>query len=359
LQTLQTAIELYERCSILRHNIIYDKKGVVMISGKSSIKILAVLSVILAIAGARYQYMASKQDEKKYQPVGKMIDVGGYKLHMIDSHIGKATVVIDSGIGIKTLDWCLVQPEIAKFARVVTYDRAGYAWSDASPRERTAENIVQELHTLLHNAKIPAPYILVGDAFGATNMHLFATKYRQEVAGLILINEGLQDLPSWSTNPLFLYLMDIASYCGLLRIVHCIPSVAKKNHDAIAAYPQYLQNIYDTQTMTTKYVGATMQEKLHLKKSCNQLKSQDALLGNVPLMILTSAQIFNDEQLKDENFAEQQKVWQAAQAQLVHASSQGQQMLIASCKNIAVEQPCIVIDVVRNMVNQLGAGKVR
>jgi pimeloyl-ACP methyl ester carboxylesterase len=324
---------------------------------KSALKIVGLVLMILAVAGARYQYIASKQDEKKYQPVGRMIDVGGYKLHMIDSQVGKATVVIDSGIGVKTLDWCLVQPEIAKFARVVTYDRAGYAWSDVSPQERTAENIVQELHTLLHHAKIPAPYILVGDTFGATNMHLFASLYPQEVAGLILINQGLQDLPSWSMKPLFLYLMDIASYCGLLRVVQFLPSVAKKAHDAIAAYPQYLQNIYDSQTMTTKYLHTIIQEKLHLPTSHQHVTNGQVSFGSIPLMVLTSAQIFSDEQLKNEKNAEQNKMWQAAQAQLVHASSQGQQLLIENCKNIAVEQPRIVIDAVRNMVNQLSAKK--
>ena len=219
-----------------------------------------------------------------------MITVGEYKLHMIDSQVGKATVVIDSAIGGKTLDWCLVQPEIAKFARVVTYDRAGYAWSDVSPLERTAENMVQEMHTMLHNAKIKPPYILVGDGLGATNVRLFAQIFPQEVAGLVLLNEGADNVQSWSMNRFVLYAADIANYCGLFRLLALLPSCAKKAHDAIAAYPSYLQSICATQTLTTKYMHTMIQEKLLLQKSLQQLESHKAQLNYVPIDALTTAQ---------------------------------------------------------------------
>ena len=153
----------------------------------STLKVVMALIFGLAAAGAMYQYIGTKLDERKYPLIGRMIDLGGYKLHMIDSGQNHydPTVVIETGAGESCLGWQLIQPEIAKFARVISYDRAGYAWSDASPFPRTSENIIKELHTMLHNANVPGPYILVGHSFGGLNIQLFANTYPGEVAGVI------------------------------------------------------------------------------------------------------------------------------------------------------------------------------
>jgi pimeloyl-ACP methyl ester carboxylesterase len=94
----------------------------------------------------------------------------------------------------------LVQAEAPKLARVCSYDRAGYSWSDPSPLERTSANIAKELYTLLKKADIPGPYILVGHSFGGANMLLFADLCPQEVLGVILVDsvheDMLQELPS-------------------------------------------------------------------------------------------------------------------------------------------------------------------
>lgn len=74
---------------------------------------------------------------------------------------------MDYGLGGLSLVWILVQPEVAKFTRVCSYDRAGYAWSANSPKTRTSQQMVQELHTLLNHAGIEKPYVLVGHSLGA------------------------------------------------------------------------------------------------------------------------------------------------------------------------------------------------
>lgn len=238
------------------------------------LKFFGVLLCVAIVVGARYQYLASKKDEQALQPVGRMIDVGGYKLHMIDSQVGPQTVILDADMGKNTLDWCLVQPELAKYARVITYDRAGYGWSDVSRLPRTCENIAEELHTLLHRAQVPAPYILVGDGFGAINMQLFACRYPDEVAALILVDNAMQDVPVWQKYSALLYLVDVANSCGLIRIAHMIPMVAEYVTNRIAAYPHYLQNMYIPLILTTKYMHAMIQECLYLlqrynMKNCN------------------------------------------------------------------------------------------
>ena len=328
-----------------------------MKSFKTALKIVGFSLVVLAIAGSFYQRDASKKDEKSHEPVGRMIDVGGYKLHMIDSNVGAATVVIDSGLGLKTLDWCLVQPEIAKFARVITYDRAGYGWSDASPLARTSENMVEEMHAMLHNAKIPAPYILVGHAFGGMNVRLFASRYPDEVAGVILVDAGHEDLfdklPQLRPSALYVWLVEAASYVGFFRLLDLLPSQQKKMHHAIAKYPIYLQRMYGSQTLTTKYIDAMMQESLHQEESYKQIKAAGSSLGDKPLTVISADKPFSKGLKTSAKNNALDKTWLQLQADLVTKSSRGKQIMTSSGHNIPCDQPRVIIDAVQQMVINL------
>jgi pimeloyl-ACP methyl ester carboxylesterase len=97
-------------------------------------------------------------------------------------------VVFDSGLSDDSLSWYKVQPEVAKHVRACTYDRAGLGWSDPSPLPRTSRAMATELHTLLQNAQIRDPYILVGHSLGGMNMRMFAALYPHEVIGLVLVD---------------------------------------------------------------------------------------------------------------------------------------------------------------------------
>src|SRR3982750_8546 len=112
---------------------------------------LAGVVVLLLLAGAAYQFIATKIDERKYPPPGRLVDVGGYRLHLYCVGEGTPTVVLDAGLGGGALDWSTVQPGVSKFSRVCAYDRAGMACSDSGVRPRTSRQVVSELHVLLGN----------------------------------------------------------------------------------------------------------------------------------------------------------------------------------------------------------------
>jgi len=124
------------------------------------------LVLLLISAGVIYQAVASARDLRRYPPPGRLIDVGGHRLHINCTGDGTPTVVLDAGVCDCSLNWCLFQSEVDKFTRVCSYDRAGIGWSDAGPLPRTSMRIVRELHTLPENAGIPGPYVLVGHSFG-------------------------------------------------------------------------------------------------------------------------------------------------------------------------------------------------
>lgn len=142
----------------------------------------------LGAAGAIHEKRAEAREQES-SPPGRLVDIGGHTLHMLCSgHGGGPTVVLDAGLAGFSTDWALVQPEVAKFARVCSYDRAGYGWSEPVEGPRTSEVIADELHTLLHRAGIPGPYLLVGHSFGGYNVRVFADRYPDEVAGLVLVD---------------------------------------------------------------------------------------------------------------------------------------------------------------------------
>ncbi|MEN6335825.1 MAG: alpha/beta hydrolase, partial [Phycisphaerales bacterium] len=123
---------------------------------------VVVLALLVAAGGVGYQTLASSRDWRKFPPPGQRVDVGGYRLHVQTAGEGGPTVVLDAGWSDCSLNWRLVQPEVAKVTRVCSYDRAGVGWSDPGPAPRSSLQIAKELHSLLKNAGIPGPYVLVG-----------------------------------------------------------------------------------------------------------------------------------------------------------------------------------------------------
>jgi pimeloyl-ACP methyl ester carboxylesterase len=106
---------------------------------------------------------------------------------------GQPTVILEAGIGAFSVDWALVQPLVAPFAHVCSYDRAGSGWSDLGPDPRTMRQIAWELHTLLEKATEGAPFVLVGHSYGGALVRVYASTYPREVAGLVLVDAQHDD----------------------------------------------------------------------------------------------------------------------------------------------------------------------
>jgi pimeloyl-ACP methyl ester carboxylesterase len=119
---------------------------------------------------------------------GRLVDIGGFRLHLLAAGQGSPTVVLDAALAGSCVSWSLVQPEVATFTRVCAYDRAGFGWSDPGPLPRTAARIARELRTLLARAGERPPFVLVGHSFGGVVMRVFAHDFRDDVAGLVLVD---------------------------------------------------------------------------------------------------------------------------------------------------------------------------
>jgi pimeloyl-ACP methyl ester carboxylesterase len=120
-------------------------------------------------------------------PLGKLIDVGGYRVHLYCTGTGGPTVVI-MGAGF-SFDWGLVQPEVARFTQVCSYDHSGIGWSDDGPADSCSLR-VNEVHTALKNQGIKGPYVLVGHSLGGLVARVYAGKYPDETAGLVFLDHA-------------------------------------------------------------------------------------------------------------------------------------------------------------------------
>ena len=156
--------------------------------------LLALLISTVAVSGQQGASCRSSPADIVYAQPGKLVSVDGFRLNLYCMGSGSPTVVFDSGWGDWAPAWSKVQPQIAKWTRACSYDRAGTGFSDPGPMPRTSVRIAKELHTALHRAGIAGPYILVGSAFGGDNVRTFADLYMGEVAGLVLVDADPDDL---------------------------------------------------------------------------------------------------------------------------------------------------------------------
>ena len=322
----------------------------------TAITCLVVLSLL--IAGFAYQFISTKFDQYNFPSQEKLIDVAGYKLHINCKGSGTPTIILDAGGDNSSLDWALVQPEIAKFTHVCSYDRAGMGWSEESPSTRTLEHMVDELNILLTNAHVPAPYILIGHSFGGGVIQLFAARYPDKVTGIILVDsvhgdewhkDAIKTLfelgkPTWMTS--------FKRYFGITRFFSHVPQST--------ILPANIQHIDYTHRQSTKFLKTMNRVFSMHPTSMQQLKdgiSKSENFKNIPMIVITAGKgLINVEMIsqKDRPFVDEvNKAWKDLQNKLVARSSSAKQLIAEhSGHMIPHEQPAIIIDAIHEMVNR-------
>jgi pimeloyl-ACP methyl ester carboxylesterase len=138
-------------------------------------------------------------DDTAYAIAQQRIDIGGRKLNLYCIGSGSPTVIFESGLSDWSFSWALVQPQIATTNRACSYDRAGLGYSDpvgsgsGAKSAGSSASMVDDLHRLLRAAHIDPPYVLVGHSMGGLNMRLYADRFLQEVAGMVLVDPSHED----------------------------------------------------------------------------------------------------------------------------------------------------------------------
>jgi pimeloyl-ACP methyl ester carboxylesterase len=328
--------------------------------------VLFILIGLIWIFGSRARAKLAAQ----YPPPGKMVDVGGYRLHIHGQGdpAGSPTVVLDAGQGEPGLTWASVQPEVSGFARVCSYDRAGLGWSDASPKARTATNIVDEFSTLLTRAGVRPPYVLVGHSAGAMYMMLFAKAHPEDVVGMVLVDAAHPDLdvrPPESVVKLgrrgstvmgcSLRFLQMLSSIGLLALV---PDTVSRLW--FGPIPEGVRDTFiGVACSDTRWFEAARQETLSAWGNLAEARAaQISTLGDIPLIVLsrglgrmTAGPGISAEDAELSGIANDEM-----QADLAALSSRGKHIIAEDSGHyIHIDQPELVIDAIRELVVEVRA----
>jgi pimeloyl-ACP methyl ester carboxylesterase len=302
---------------------------------------LTVIIIFVAFASIfSYHVYTTHISLVKYPPAGELVKVGDYRLHMYSAGEKRdlPTVILESGSGTPSSysDWRYIQPELAKITRVISYDRAGYGWSDSASNERTSEQIVEDLQNMLEVSGESGPYILVGHSFGGFNMQLFAHRYPNQVAGLVLLDSSLiGKTPRVSDTGLLLQaslrkvgLMRVMGQLGMLPVPEAVISDGRSE--------QFLyQHFYNKdQRSELKHMSTTDEQRLKTV--------QKEGLGDLPIQILSSRA--EEKEYKD---------WQASQDSLLKLSSASKRIIVEDSGHyIHHDQPEMVIKTIVDIINQ-------
>jgi len=306
---------------------------------------LLVLVLVLAGAGYLYENIGEARDRRFNRMPGKLVDVGGHKMHLNCAGEGSPTVVLDSGLGDTYVSWRKVQPEIAKFTRVCSYDRAGLGYSDPSLRPRTSKVIAEELHALLHAAAIPPPYVLVGHSMGGYDVRLFASAYRSEVAGMVLVDASHPD----QENRLPLELKNLEG--TELREGEFLEFTMP------FGLPRLLRLCEDdpvTRAAECNFHSAreSVAELRALRESAAQTEATGSL-GDMPLAVLSHDPDKPSIELPPDLAKVTNDAWQKMQEDLAHLSVRGTHAIAKTSSHyIQIDRPDVVVAAVRDVIDR-------
>lgn len=148
------------------------------------------LAALFALAGL-FQLAASRRDARRFPPPGRMVDIGGRRLHARLAGSGSPAVVFESGISASSINWTAIQAEVAKVTTTCAYDRAGLAWSEPPRGRFDVERMLRDFSAMLDALHFHEPCVLVGHSYGGLLMRIFAERHPERVAGLVLVDAVL------------------------------------------------------------------------------------------------------------------------------------------------------------------------
>ena len=293
------------------------------------------LVLALVVATALQWWLSHLALERNSAP-GEMVVVDGRQMHLLCQGQGRPAVVLESGIPGTALGWASVIEDIASFARVCAYDRAGYGWSEAGPEPRTLSNITRELRGLLRTAQVGPPYVLVGHSFGGLVVQVFASRFPDEVAGMVLVDSSHPDLARRTGNldrmGRVAFRLKLLAPLGIARFIIDVPSGNPESR------PSSVRAMEKEVLATTRSIRTMASEMEGLQASLNQASENRPRLGRKPLVVLTEGR-------------RRMEFWHAMQEQFTELSDDSEWQVVDGAGHfIHQDEPDIVVDAVRRVV---------
>ena len=284
---------------------------------------------VTALTGATYQWLATRKELAATPPPGHLVDIGGHRLHLWCTGEGAPAVILDTGLGGSTAGWGLVQPEVARFTRVCSYDRAGMGYSDPGPSPRTARRIASELAELLARGGIAGPVVLVGASIAGFAVRVFASDHPERAAGLVLVDASHED--DAHEVPWIARFVPVLSTLGVLRLFG-----VSFDQGVESLAPSVRRFAQATRFRAAGYQAAA-DEIIHIRESAEEVRSSRRKL-TIPVLVVTGARGADEK-------------WRRLQQDQASLSERG--CLIAAQQSghvVAIDQPEVVVNAIRTVV---------
>ncbi len=318
---------------------------------------LFALLVLLAVASALFQMVASARERSAYPPPGQLVDIGGTQLHLVCQGSGSTTVILEAALGDNSTEWAWVQPQVAQFARVCAYDRAGMGWSAASRTPRDSATIASELKTLLTQAGVTGPYVMVGHSIGGLYVREFAAQYPNDVVGVVLVDSSHEDqftrmpqdfLPVFDFERQMYALCSTISPFGGQRLLFGENPALPADLRAAAAALQHRGS----------YCAGSLAEFDGIAATAAQVQ-QSGSLGDRPLVVVTAGiGMAATESLPPgvtrDALQRADLVWNELQTELLGLSTKSTQIIAdQSSHYVPLMQPDLVVQAIRRVADGL------
>jgi pimeloyl-ACP methyl ester carboxylesterase len=255
---------------------------------------LVTVFVALTGAGWTYETLSRRGDGQRHPAPGRLIDVGGHRLHLncTGAASGGPTVVFEAGLGESSTTWATVQQGLTDTSgtarvRACSYDRAGYAWSEPGPGRRDAGRLAEELHTLLDAAGERGPFVLVGHSFGGQVVRLFADRWPTETAGLVLVDVTDERATGAlrASVPIIRVQMAGFRFAARIGMVRLFPGSAAST-DAPPPVREHAAVVYRSTSMATSAAEATA--SVHSARLVQSTVRPEAW-GTWPVVVISAA----------------------------------------------------------------------
>lgn len=282
----------------------------------------------------------------KIKEPGTIVKIKNRNFHCIVSgeNKGNPTVILDAGLSGNCLAWCLVQPELSKMTKVVSFDRQGYGWSDSGKDRITSLAALEDLKLALKQLNLAPPYILVGHSFAGLHSRLFASKYPEDVVGLVFVDvvhedryiKGKMDstrMRQYQKSLKMMRLANVTSIIGLPRLLK-MPVGGRNLPTQVKRYVKYVG--YTSGAYETSY-----KEMLYSEESAKQVEAAQKLKEDLPIIVISSNN-------KDET-------WKAQQQKLCQLTNRALHIQTENNHSIQLENPAVVIDAVGTLISNMKA----
>ena len=323
---------------------------------RASLAGFCLLTVSLTITGALYEMIGRWRDMQRFPQRGRLVQAGSIRMNLDCSGQGSPTVILESGSGGPSVDWLMVQPEVAKFSRVCSYDRAGYGWSDSGPEPRSSLQIARELKRLLQAAGEKGPYILVGHSMGGYDIRVYSGQYPNDVAGMLLVDASHEDQEPRAPESIRKWQHDRRKHPGWEKVkyffqLHLGWARLTADRDAPAFWPKAFREEEEFLMLPTRHQFAMIDEdQVFSTVSAAQVRSAGNL-GDRPLIVLTATRQDDipPEILREDAQAEEDLWVHQLQPELARLSTHGKQIVVDSGHEMPTEHPEVVISAIREV----------